>query len=273
MNYLLLDSGEGKKLEQVGKYRVIRPAPVAIWKPFLSPSKWEADLVFLREEDRNEWIYNQPVDSFWLVEIDGIKYKVKPTSFGHLGLFFEHSQICDLVQKKIRSRENCNLLNLFAYTGAVTLAAAKAGAKVCHLDASKKVVDWARENLELNSPQNGSVRWIVDDVMKFLKREIKRNHRYDAIVLDPPTFGRGSSGQVFKIEEELFDLLDLCKQLLSDDPLFLILSCHTPGFTTVVLENILTQLFKGKIEGKELFLSSSSHQLPSGVFVLWEPLC
>lgn len=279
MNYLLIDSGDGKKLEQVGKYRIIRPSPIAIWKPF--QSNWDADLIFSRE-DKNEWTFKKKVDPSWPIEMGGIKYKVMPTSFGHLGVFFEHQTIFELIRKKIK--KNSSLLNLFAYTGGATIAAALAGAKVCHLDASKKVVDWAKENFELNDLSPTQVRWIVDDVFKFLKREVKRNNRYDAIILDPPTFGRGTSGQLFKIEEHLFELLDLCRSLLSNNPLFLILSCHTPGFSTTVLENILKQIFGktnfqapphkasfGKFESHNLFLQGSTHLLPSGNFVLWEP--
>ena len=273
--YLLLDSGFGKKLEKVGEYTIIRPCSLAVWKPSLLKKEWEkADLIFSRE-DKNHWtVCRSNIKTSWIVEIKNILFKISPTEFGHLGIFPEHSSLFEIIQKKIKRKKMVpNILNLFAYTGGATIAAAKAQAKVCHLDASKPSVLWAKENAFLNNLKNAPIRWIVDDAKSFLKREKKRNIRYDGIILDPPTFGRGKSSQVFKIEKDILTTLELCKDLLSDSPLFLILSCHTPGFTTIVLKNLIAQIMKkGKITSKEMFLGAdNNNNIPSGCYVMWEP--
>ncbi len=165
-------------------------------------------------------------------------------------------------------QEKCRILNLFAYSGGLTLAAAQEGAEVCHLDASQGMVDWARENAKINSLEKAPIRWIVDDALKFLKREEKRGSFYDGIVLDPPTFGRGAKGEVFKIEEHIISLLESCKAVLSKQPRFVIFSCHTPGFTPVVLEHLLVQVFGShKIESGEMILEGNDvFSIPSGSF-------
>jgi len=167
------------------------------------------------------------------------------------------------------------VLNLFAYSGGSTLAAAKAGAHVCHLDASKGMVSWARENAALNDLTSAPIRWIVEDVGKFLQREMRRGKRYDAIILDPPSFGRGSKGEIFKIDDQIQGLLKNCRDLLSDKPLFILFSCHTPGYTPIVMENLLSQMMpdiKGSIDSGEMALSGSRDvfNLPSGTFARWQ---
>jgi 23S rRNA (cytosine1962-C5)-methyltransferase len=188
-----------------------------------------------------------------------VKLKIQPTDFGHLGLFPEHASLWDLMPVAKGDR----VLNLFAYSGAASIALALQGAQVCHLDASKGMVDWAKENAALNGVTN--IRWIVDDVMKFLRREEKRGSSYEWILLDPPTFGRGGKGEVFKLEEEILPLLTLCKNVLSDRPKGVIFSCHTPGFTPTVLEHVLTQVFGQKAVGSEMFLPGPL-PIPSGAF-------
>lgn len=270
--YFLIDSGNGKKLEQFSKYKLIRPSSCAVWNKKLSDHEWEkADAIFERKEGE-KWSYNKRLPSSWEVILDNIKFKISLTDFGHLGVFPEHMQLWKWARKKVSGKKNLNILNLFAYSGGATMALAKEGAKVCHLDASKPMVSWARENAKLNNLENEPIRWIVDDVFKFLRREVRRNVRYDGIILDPPTFGRGTKKEIFKIENDIIDLLRLCKELMTKKPLFLILSCHTPGFSSLVLQNLLSQVMKDdnilahemKIDSKESF------SLPSGNVAIWE---
>lgn len=271
MTYELLDSGYEQKLERFGEYLLVRPASQALWKPQLAKEKWDlADARFTRDENKG-WSHRKKLPPQWIAEIEGIKFKIAPTEFGHLGLFPEHSRLwTDFVPLINQAKQTPNILNLFAYSGGATLAAARAGAKVCHLDASQGMVAWARENAELNQMTRAPIRWIVDDVHKFLMREIKRNVRYDGILLDPPSFGRGSQGEVFKIEQNLPPLLEMCRKLLSEAPLFVILSSHTPGLTPLVMRHLLTQaLPKGQISQGEMIISSQTgFDLPSGSYAM-----
>jgi 23S rRNA (cytosine1962-C5)-methyltransferase len=272
--YELLDSGNERKLERFGHLTISRPCAQAVWKPRLPKQRWEeCSLIFSREEGRG-WSYNQEVPSSWTIEVEGIVFKIAPTDFGHLGIFPEQRPIWRWMQELLKRRPNAAVLNLFAYSGGATLAAAKAGAQVVHLDASKGMVHWARENSQLNGLEKAPIRWIVDEAMKFCAREVRRNRRYDAIILDPPTFGRGHQGQVFKIEEEIQTLLQLCRDLLSDDPLFVFFSCHTPGFTPLTMHHLLFQALqglKGEISSGEMVLSGSEETLsiPSGTYGKW----
>lgn len=269
MTYQLLDSGNQYKLEQFGDYLLARPCAQAVWKPLLEEKKWEeADGVFTREP-ANQWKAHPPLPKSWIVEWGGIKFKVMPTDFGHIGMFPEHALLWKWMAGHIK--KGAQILNLFAYSGGATLALAKAGAKVCHVDASKAIVSWARENAVLNHLDQAPIRWIIDDVVKFLRREVKRGMHYDGILLDPPTFGRGNKGEVFKIERDLPEILDLCSKLLSNQPLFLILSSHTPGYSPLVLSHLLEQAtegFKGKIESGEMIIPGPL-ALPSGTFAKW----
>lgn len=259
--YALVDSGDQKKLERFGKFTLVRPCSQALWKPKLSQEEWRrADASFSREEG---WHRSSPLPASWAIEWQGLRFKIAPTDFGHLGIFPEHAQIWNWATEQIRgAKKGVQLLNLFAYSGGATLACAQAGAQVCHLDASKGMVTWARENAELNAMEGLPIRWIVDDALKFLKREQSRGRRYDAIILDPPTFGRGNRGEVFKIERDIGELLALCRSLLSDEPLFVALTTHTPGMTPTVMYRLLEQMMgKGNIEAGEMVLENA---LPSG---------
>ncbi len=264
-SYQLIDSGEGRKLERFGPYLIDRPAAVAVWGK-QSPTAWgEANAFLEREEAGASWRKRQ-IPEEWEVEVAGVKMLVRPTDFGHLGLFPEHRH---LIEKIVPLCEGASFLNLFAYSGFASVAAAKAGAKVCHLDASKAAVSWAKENGEHNGLIPSPVRWIVDDVLKFLKREIRRGQRYDMILLDPPSFGRGPKGELFKIEEQINPLLELCKELLSDKPKMLALSCHTPGWSPTVLKQLLESLkIPGKIEADELLLQGEGFDLPCGAYAV-----
>ena len=192
--------------------------------------------------------------------------RVAPTEFGHLGLFPEHAAFW----KRMRESGARSVLNLFAYSGGATIAAAQSGASVCHVDASKGMVEWARENAELNQLSKAPIRWIVDDACKFLKREVKRGSRYEGILLDPPTFGRGAQGEVFKIEDEVQTLLELCRDVLAPQPKFFFFSCHTPGFTPLVLRHLWDQLnctgLKRVETGEMMLTSPGALPIPSGAF-------
>lgn len=263
MKYLLLDSGNQKKFEKFGPYKIIRPCAQALWKPM--QKEWQADAVFEREQ-KNAWNGFLPVH--WKVEHEGLCFKLSPTSFGHIGIFPEHSYLWNLAAARVKP--GCEVLNLFAYSGGATLALAKAGASVCHVDAAKGMIHWAKENAVLNGLEKAPIRWIVDDALKFLKRELRRGRHYDGILLDPPSFGRGAKGEVFKIERDLGELLFLCKKLLSDDPLFLICSNHTNQVTPTVLKHLFEEILPKNIEAGELLIRGEScRPIPTGTFARW----
>ena len=282
-DYELLDSGDGRKLERFGKYVLARPCSQAMWRPSKSAAEWErADASFDRE-DGNRWHGRSNLPKEWQIETAGIKFKLGGTDFGHLGIFPEQRAQWRWIRQRIEattavdSSQRLSVLNLFAYSGGSTMAAALGGAEVCHLDASKGMVEWARENARLNGLADHPIRWIVDDAHKFMKREIRRGRKYDAIILDPPTFGRGAGGEMYKIERDLKDTLGLVKDLLSERPSFVLFSSHTPGLSQIVAENILGQLFPtAKLESGEMLLEPGGHETgdgrrpafacPSGIF-------
>lgn len=272
--YALLDSGDQQKLERFGEYVIARPCSQALWRPSLSKDQWErADAQFSRDGG-NSWNFKKKLPESWIAEVEGVRFKIAPTDFGHLGVFPEHSLLWEPMKETIRKQKTApQILNLFAYSGGATLAAAQAGGRVCHLDASKGMVAWARENAELNQLSSAPIRWIVDDVVKFLQREVKRGTRYEGIILDPPSFGRGSRGEVFKIERDIHEILHLCCKVLSDRPLFLIFTTHTPGMTPIVMEHLLRQKmqgYNGRIETGEMVLPSEKGiAIPSGSFAKW----
>ena len=276
--YSLVDSGSGRKLERFGPYLIARPCAQAVWQPLLSEKEWEkADAQFTREPD-NRWLKKAHLKEPWMAEAASLKFKIAPTDFGHLGLFPEQKPFWEWLQKTITNAPKVKpfrVLNLFAYSGGSTLACAKAGAQVCHLDASKGMVAWARENAALNKLEEAPIRWIVDDVSKFLAREARRESKYEGIILDPPSFGRGAKGEIFKIEEEINTLLKSCRDLLSNQPQFILFSCHTPGFTPITMEHLLKQALTGlhgKIESGEMILEGekSALPIPSGTYARWQ---
>ncbi|MEI6660022.1 MAG: class I SAM-dependent methyltransferase, partial [bacterium] len=247
-DYELLDSGEGLKLERFGKYTMVRPDPEALWKKSLHVDAWSgADLKFSRVGTRTKWEVQNSVPNSWNINFGDLTFSIKPTSFKHTGLFPEQIVNWDWMQKKINeakpddnfsrsggvtegneltrgpeklsSGEAFRILNLFAYTGGATLACAKAGAEVVHVDGSKTAVSWARENAELSGLSDAPIRWIVEDCILFLEREVKRGNKYDGIIMDPPSFGHGPKDELWKIEEHFLHLMDLCKKVLSDEPL------------------------------------------------------
>ena len=270
--YELIDSGNGRKLERFGRYVIARPCSQALWKPSLPPSEWKkADASFDRE-DGNHWRGRSKLPGEWTIETAGIRFKLGGTDFGHLGIFPEQRAQWEWIRKSVGERgtgngERGTVLNLFAYSGGSTLAAALGGAEVCHLDASKGMVAWARENAALNGLATHPIRWIVDDAHKFMAREIRRGRRYDAIILDPPSFGRGAAGEMYKIERDLGETLSLVKELLSEKPAFVLFSSHTPGLSVRVAENVIGQMFpSASLESGEMLLEGAGTACPSGVF-------
>ena len=270
--YELLDSGDGRKLERFGAYTLARPCSQALWRPSLGEAEWRgADASFDRE-DGNRWHGRGNIPKEWTIETAGVKFKLGGTDFGHLGIFPEQRAQWKWIRNTIAERLNAGgarptFLNLFAYSGGSTMAAALGGAEACHLDASKGMVEWAHENARLNGLADSPIRWIVDDAHKFMKREIRRGRRYDAIVLDPPTFGRGAGGEMYKIERDLKETLSLVRDLLSEKPLFVLFSSHTPGLSPIVAENILSQLFPAaSLESGEMLLEGGGLMCPSGIF-------
>jgi 23S rRNA (cytosine1962-C5)-methyltransferase len=268
-DYELIDSGDGRKLERFGRYVIARPCSQAMWRMQHDEDCWRrADAQFDRE-DGNRWHGRGNLPKQWNIETAGIKFKLGGTDFGHLGIFPEQRAQWKWIRENAapRNGEALRALNLFAYSGGSTMAAALAGAEVCHLDASRGMVDWARENAALNGLSEHPIRWIVDDAHKFMRREIRRERKYDCIILDPPSFGRGAGGEMYKIERDLKDTLQLVKDLLSPKPRFVLFSSHTPGLSQIVAENILSQLFKGaSIESGEMLLEGKGFSCPSGVF-------
>ncbi len=280
-DYILLDSGNERKLEQLGPYLIVRPAPQAIWSPRLPASAWKrAQAVYERDSSGGgSWTFHQKVKRELDILFDRLAFRIKLTNFGHLGLFPEQAENWEWLRAAIRRRlghnrqTNLHVLNLFAYTGGSTLAASQAGAHVVHVDAAKGSVDWARRNAELCSLQDRPIRWLVDDALKFVKRESRRGSRYHGIIFDPPSFGRGPQGEVFKIENDLMPLLEACKELLAPDALFLLYSCHTPGFTPLVMHNQLSELVEtrpGALQsGEMVVVDQQGRALPSGANARW----
>jgi 23S rRNA (cytosine1962-C5)-methyltransferase len=276
-SYALLDSGNGQKLEQFGPYILARPSPSAIWERSLPESRWnEADATFSRD-GKERWSVKSALPESWNITCEGITFKISPTDFGHLGIFPEQQPFWKWMKETLSNHKKeppLRVLNLFAYSGGATLACASAGASVVHLDASKGMTLWARENAALSHLEKAPIRWIVDDAKKFCRREITRKNHYDAIILDPPSFGRGAKGEVFKIEHDLLPLLISCRELLSENPLFVLLSCHTPGFSPRILENISKQVFgrlSGTIDCGEMTIENNV-ALPSGTFARWKAI-
>jgi len=279
-DYKLIDSGNFQKLEQVGPYMIARPAAQAVWKPRLSSDQWKkADATFNRFSGGDgKWtIHNKSLPKKWMIEQGPVKLVISLTDFGHLGIFPEQdanwAKLHELIGRTHGDRE-INVLNLFAYTGGSTLACATAGAKVVHLDASKTSVAWARENAEASGAGDKPVRWIVDDVQKFVEREIRRGSKYQGIILDPPSFGRGANNEVWQVEDHLVPLLNNLKQILADDFLFILLSCHSNGYTPMALQNLLLDIVEpksGRFEIGEMIIAEqdSGRVLPSGASALF----
>ena len=270
--YELIDSGDGRKYERFGDVSLVRPCSQAMWRP-ADVSQWSRATATFDREDGNRWHNRGALPKEWTIETAGIRFRLSGTDFGHLGIFPEQRAQWKWIRDAVKSsgRDRPAVLNLFAYSGGSTIAAAQGGAEVCHLDASKGMVQWARENAALNGLKDHPIRWIVDDAHKFMERELRRGRRYDAVIFDPPTFGRGANGEMYKIERDLKKTLSLVKEVLSGHPLFVLFSSHTPGLSCSVAANILGQSFpSAQIETGEMLLQgavgSAALPCPSGIY-------
>ena len=276
-DYELLDSGEELKLERFGKYIFSRPEPKALWKK-TNPQLWQETHAFYRRNSQGggKWEYKKQTPPTWKISWKDLTFVIKPTGFKHMGVFPEQAALWKDIRNSItQTKRPIKVLNLFGYTGGSTLAAASAGAQVTHVDASKEVVTWARENAQASGLADKPIRWIVDDAVKFVRREVKRQSYYDAIIMDPPKFGRGSDGQVWKIEEDLPKLMQLCKEVLSKKPLVFILNAYTTDYSSLTLYNLMNQtmsLFPGKTDHGELILIQKKDENPlsTGIFARWK---
>lgn len=274
-DYECIDTADGEKLERWGDVILCRPDPQVIWDTKSAPQLWNnANAHYHRSSSGGgKWEYKKFVPEQWTVKYKNLTFNIKPMGFKHTGLFPEQAVNWDYMMKKIESRPGAKVLNLFAYTGGATVACAKAGAAVTHVDASKGMVQWAKENAKSSGLQDAPIRYLVDDCMKFVEREIRRGNKYDAILMDPPSYGRGPGGEVWKIEESICQFVRRCSLLLSDNPLFFIINSYTTGLAPTVLSNLMQMcLPKGKVESSEIGLkiTASSMVLPCGATGRWE---
>ncbi len=276
-DYEVIDTSDGEKLERWGKYILVRPDPQVIWStPKTDPLWRNYDARYSRSNTGGGAWSAHHLPEHWQIKYGPLTFQVKPMNFKHTGIFPEQAANWDFIMDKIRhAGRPIQVLNLFAYTGGATLAAAAAGASVCHVDAAKGMVAWAKENAKVSGLEDRPIRWIVDDCAKFVEREIRRGRRYDAIIMDPPSYGRGPSGEIWKLEENLFPFLQLVTQVLSDDPLFMIINSYTTGLAPSVLgymmDTLITKQHGGHTECQELGLPvrNTGLALPCGSTGRW----
>ena len=306
-DYELLDSGEGEKLERFGKVVLARPDPQALWSKNLSASEWKKADGYFTHDNKADWSLKPAAQERWAIELGGLKLWVKPTAFKHVGVFPEQASNWKWVESKISGEsskkkgegskkndhsgknqptfsmlpassselsDSIEILNLFGYTGGATLACAKAGAKVVHVDGSKVAISWARDNALLSGLEKKPVRWILDDARTFVKREVKRGRKYQGIIMDPPSFGHGPEGELWKIEENFLSLVEQCFEILDTKPLFFLINGYAAGYSAIAYNNILLPLkekFGGSIEMGEVAIkeSGTERNLPCGIFARW----
>lgn len=282
-DYEILDCSDGEKLERWGDKILVRPDPQVVWRTDKEAPEWNvADARYNRSKSGGgSWQCFKRLPQAWTIGYKNLRFGVKPMGFKHTGLFPEQAANWDWFSGIIKTaadegKREINVLNLFAYTGGATAAAAAAGAKVCHVDAAKGMVAWAKENAAMSGLTEKPIRYIVDDVVKFVRREIRRGHKYDAVIMDPPSYGRGPGGEVWKIENEIFELTELCVSLLSDNPIFFLVNSYTTGLAGSVMENILKltigKRFGGRINAGELGLPVRGGEivLPCGYSARWQ---
>jgi len=278
-DYKILDAGFGEKVECWGNYTLRRPDPQILW-PWQKHTKIRntVDAHYHRSsKGGGSWEYINKIPQNWVISYKNLRFNIQPTGFKHTGLFPEQAVNWDwMIDKISKANRDINVLNLFAYTGGATVACASAGANVCHVDAAKGMVQWAKENIVLSGLQEKPVRFIVDDCMKFVQREIRRGKKYDAIIMDPPSYGRGPNGEIWKIEDELYSFIKQCLGVLSEQPLFILVNSYTTGFSPTVITNILNDLLKDKasgvVSGGEVGLPivDTEMVLPCGIYGRWE---
>ena len=302
-NYELLDSGNGRKLERFGKFILDRIETQALWNKSLSEAVWQsADAIFKKKGDQHgDWARKNNIPDHWTLEFEGLKLQLRLTPFGHVGIFPDQSTQWEWIQSvcrpelvsgpqnemlnshkgtihsmgsQVQHDKSIKVLSLFTYTGAATLAAAVGGAQVTHVDASKPAITWARENQNLSGLSDKPIRWIPEDALKFVKREVRRGTKYDAIIMDPPKFGRGTQGEVWKFEENFPELLDNCLQIISDSPQFILITAYAIPISSITLSNMLADMMKkygGTVEAGELGLKQSKNEriLPTAIYAKW----
>ena len=287
-DYEIIDMASGEKLERWGNITLVRPDPQIIWNKKTHSEKWKiADARYCRSsQGGGHWEYKKRLPDAWQVKYKDLTFNIKPMGFKHTGLFPEQAVNWDWMIKKIKDEKKktgrtIKVLNLFAYTGGATVACSYAGAEVAHIDSSKGMVSWAKENLISSGIGDNPVRFLIDDVTKFVQREIRRGNKYDAIIMDPPSYGRGKNGEVWQFENGIYDLVELCTKVLSDNPLFFLINSYTTGISSKVLENILTMnlgslnnaiIKGGKYSSGEIGLpmKDSLLVLPCGIYGRWE---
>ena len=281
-DYELLDMAKGQKLEKWGKYILIRPDPQIVWDKKTNPKLWEkADAKYIRSNTGGgHWEKYSKIDENWSIKYKNLVFNLKPMGFKHTGLFPEQAVNWDYIISKILQRTKKNqevkVLNLFAYTGGATVAALSTGASVCHVDSSQGMVNWAKENVSSSGLRERPVRFLVDDVVKFVNREIRRNNKYDMIIMDPPSYGRGKNGEVWSIEKDINNLLCLCSKILSDNPISVIINTYTGGLSGTIIENVAKLAFSEnspkKIFHNEIGLrqKNSEFVLPCGITTICE---
>ena len=286
-DYEILDMANGEKLERWNNIYLVRPDPQIIWNDKQYPEKWkQANARYNRSSTGGgHWDYKKRLPDSWQIKYKNLTFNIKPMGFKHTGIFPEQAVnsywLMDKIQNEIKTtNREVKVLNLFAYTGGATVACLYAGASVCHVDSSKGMVAWAKENVVSSRLQERPVRYIVDDVVKFVQREIRRENKYDAIIMDPPSYGRGTNGEVWKFEENLPMLIEICMQVLSDNPLFFLINSYTTGTSSMVLENLLKMNMRKKygkraddgiFENGEVGLpmTDSDFILPCGIYSKW----
>lgn len=278
-DYELIDATQGNRLERWGSVVLVRPDPQVVWGLPRASSLWDkADAVYHRStKGGGQWEIRRKLPQRWKIHAGDLTLVVSPTGFKHTGVFPEQAVNWAWYREKIKAAGRpIRVLNLFGYTGGATLACAAAGAAVCHVDASKGIVAWARENAQASGLEDRPIRWIVDDCAKFVAREIRRGSRYDAIVMDPPSYGRGPGGEVWKLEDNIYDLIALCSQVLSDQPLFVAVNSYTTGLSPAVMEYILKatlcKKYGGRTSSDEIGLpvTATGGVVPCGATSIWE---
>lgn len=277
-DYELLDCSSGERLERWGNVTLIRPDPQVIWKtPKKHPAWRRADAVYHRSNSGGgNWEIKNKIPSFWSIDYGDLSFNVKTMGFKHTGIFPEQAVNWDYTARLIKNAGRpVKVLNLFAYTGGATVACLKAGAEVVHVDASKGMVQWAKENAVASGVADRKVRWIVDDCVKFVQREIRRGNKYDIIIMDPPSYGRGPGGEIWKLENEVYSFVELCSQVLSDNPIMVLINSYTTGLSPAVMQYILGALIKPKFGGVAesdeigLPVTQTGMILPCGASAIW----
>ena len=278
--YQILDMSEGMKLENWNGKELLRPDPQIIWNKRFKPEYWDkVDAVYTRSnKGGGSWeIKNKRLPESWQVHYQDLTFNIKLMGFKHTGLFPEQAYNWNLIREKIKTANRpVKVLNLFAYTGAASVAALSAGAEVVHVDSSRGMIDWAKENVISSGLEDKPIRFLVDDVVKFVKREIRRGNKYDIILMDPPSYGRGANGEIWDIERDLYPLVELCTEILTDDPIMFIINSYTTGLSMTVLENVLSltvdKKYPGKISSDELGIPMKDSELilPCGIYARWE---